>query len=91
MHRYAHPPPSGSLVLPLFLVWRKSCLNTCGPATSGEREDEESNNDYFSNYPSPQKGTPALTATQEFPSGGGVILLWVEDTFILKKYDEEKC
>lgn len=55
MHRHAHPPPSGSLALPLFLVWRKSYLKTRGPATSGEREDEESNNDYISNNPSPQK------------------------------------
>lgn len=55
MHRPAHPPPSGSLVLPLFLVWRKSCLKARGPATSGEREDEENNNDYISNNPSPQK------------------------------------
>lgn len=43
------PSPSGSYVLPLFLVWRKSCLKTRGPATSGEREDEESKDSYYSN------------------------------------------
>ncbi len=55
MHRHAHPPPSGSLVLPLFLVWRKSYLKTRGPATSNKREDEENNKDYISHYPSPRK------------------------------------
>lgn len=49
MHRHAHPPPSGSLALPLFLVWRKSCLKTRGPATSVEREGEEEKDSYLCN------------------------------------------
>ena len=67
MHRHAHPPPSGSSILPLFLVWRKSILKTRGPATSSEREDEEINNDYISNYPFPQKCPPALASNAGVP------------------------
>ena len=61
MHRHAHPPPSGSLVLPLFLVWRKSCLKARGPATSGEREDEESKDNHLCNGGLPMEEVDAKT------------------------------